>query len=166
MDEEPSGLLSLGRGLRLLFWHRRRAGECGERVDQIRLDRRVIGRFLERELEGNQFDGVIFIQGNQPISGFQIRTCSRFIATEVLWPAVELAQRFVPLAPEPIRLWPSSGTEPTSIFNLGHLRPRPFCLSVCTPRQQPGENQISAIVFGIKQILHHYRAVVGYAGRL
>jgi hypothetical protein len=74
-----------------------------------------------------------------------------------------LAQRFVPLAPEPIRLWSSSGFESTSIFNTGHLRPRPFCLSLCTPRQQPAENQISAIVFSLKQILHHYRAAIRYA---
>lgn len=120
-------------------------------------------RFLERELEGNGFDAVIFIRGNQPISGFQIRTCSRLIATEVLWPAVGLAQRFVPLAPEPIRLWSSSGLEPSSIFNTGHLRPRPFCLSLCTPRHQPGENQIAAIVFSLKQILYHYRAAIRYA---
>jgi hypothetical protein len=123
-------------------------------------------RFFEHELETNEFDAVLFIQGNQPLSGFQIRTCSRFIADEVLWPAVELAQRFVPLAPEPIRLWPSCGSEPTSIVNTRHLRPCPFCVSLCTPRQRPGENQISALVFGIKQILRHYRAAVGYAGRL
>lgn len=120
-------------------------------------------RFFERELEGNGFDAVIFIQGNQPISGFQIRTCSHLIAAEVLWPAVELAQRFVPLAPEPIRLRPSASFEPASIFNTGHLRPRPFCLSLSTPRQQPGENQISAIIFSLKQILHQYRAAIRYA---
>ena len=121
-------------------------------------------RFFERELEGNEFDAVVFIRGNQPVSGFQIRTCSPFIAAEVLWPAVGLAQRFVPLAPEPIRLWPSSSFEPTSIFHTSHLWPRPFCLSLCTPRQQPGENQISAIVFSIKQILQDYRAAIRYAG--
>jgi hypothetical protein len=123
-------------------------------------------RFFEHELESNEFDAVIFIQGNQAISGFQIRTCSHLIATEVLWPAIGLAQRFVPLAPEPIRLWPSSAFESTSIFNTRHLRPRPFCLSLCTPGRQPGENQISAIVFSITQILHHYRAAIRYAGRL
>jgi hypothetical protein len=123
-------------------------------------------RFFEHELEGNEFDAVIFIRGNQPISGFQIRTCSHFIATEVLWPAIGFAQRFVPLASEPIRLWPASGFESTSIFNTRHLRPRPFCLSLCTPREQPGENQISAIVFSIKQILHDYRAAVRHAGCL
>ncbi|MBV8900556.1 MAG: hypothetical protein JOY92_10660 [Verrucomicrobia bacterium] len=123
-------------------------------------------RFFEQELERNEFDAVVFIRGDQPISGFQIRTCSRLIATEVLWPAVELAQRFVPLASEPIRLWLPSGFEPASIFNTGHLRPRPFCLSLCTPRQQPGENQISAIVFSLKQILQGYRAALRYAERL
>ena len=55
---------------------------------------------------------------------------------------------------------------PAWIFHTDHLRPRPFCVSLCTPRQQPGENQIAALVFAIKQILRHYRAAVGYAGRL
>ena len=123
-------------------------------------------RFFERELEGNGFDAVIFIRGNQPISGFQIQTCSHLIATEVLWPAVGLAQRFVPLAPEPIRLWSSAGFESTSMFNTAHLRPHPFCLSLCTPRQQPAENQISAIVFSLKQVLCHYRSAIRYAGHL
>jgi len=123
-------------------------------------------RFCEHELETNEFDAVLFLQANQPLAGFQLRSSSRFIAAEVLWPAVELAQRFVPLAPEPIRLWPSSGPESTWIFNTRHLRPCPFCVSLCTPRQQPGENQIAALVFAIKQILRHYRAAVGYAGRL
>lgn len=88
------------------------------------------------------------------------------LAAEVLWPAVELAQRFVPLAPEPIQPWPSSGPEPAWIFQTGHLRPRPFCVSLCTSRQQPSESQMAALVFALKQILRHYRAAVGYAGRL
>jgi hypothetical protein len=123
-------------------------------------------RFWMHELETNDFDAVLFIQANQPLAGFQVRSGSPFIAAEVLWPAVELAQRFVPLAPEPIQPWPSSGPEPAWIFQTGHLRPRPFCVSLCTPRQQPGESQMAALVFALKQILRHYRAPVGYAGRL
>ena len=123
-------------------------------------------RFFEREFEVNAFDAIIFIQANQPVCGFQIRTCNRLIATEVLWAAVEVAQRFVPLAPEPIRLWPSFDAEQTSIFNTGHLRPRPFCLSLCTPGQRSGEEQIAAIVFGLKQILRHYRALIRHTQRL
>ncbi|HEY0793440.1 MAG TPA: hypothetical protein VGD78_20425 [Chthoniobacterales bacterium] len=123
-------------------------------------------RFIEHELTGNGFDAVIFLQGNQPISGFQIRTCSRVMATEIVWPAIELAQRFVPLAPEPVRLWPAFSATANSIFDTRHLRPRPFCLSLCTPRSQSVANQISAMVFAAKQILQHYRAAVGHAGRL
>ena len=123
-------------------------------------------RFWKHELEANEFDAVLLVQANQPLAGFQIRSGSPFIAAEVLWPAVELAQRFVPLAPEPIRPWLASGPEPAWIFHTDHLRPRPFWVSLCTPRQQPSENQIAALVFAIKQILRHYRAAVGYAGRL
>ena len=123
-------------------------------------------RFWQHELETNDFDAILFIQANQPLVGFQIRSCSRLIATEVLWPAVELAQRFVPLAPEPIRPWVASGPEPAWIFHTDHLRPRPFCVSLCTPRQQPSENQIAALVVAMKQILRQYRAAAAYAGRL
>jgi hypothetical protein len=123
-------------------------------------------RFWRHELEANEFDAILFLQANQPLAGFQIGSGSGFIAAEVLWPAVELAQRFVPLAPEPIEFWPPSGPKPAWIFHTGHLRPRPFCVSLCTPRPQPSENQIAALVFAIKQILRHYRAAVGYAGRL
>ena len=123
-------------------------------------------RFFEREFEVNAFDAIIFIQANQPVPGFQIRTCNRLIATEVLWAAVEVAQRFVPLAPEPIRLWPSFEAEQASIFNTGHLRPRPFCLSLCTPGQRSGEEQIAAVVFGLKQILHHYRVLIRHTQQL
>jgi hypothetical protein len=123
-------------------------------------------RFWMHELETNDFDAVLFIQANQPLSGFRVQSGSPFIAAEVLWPAVELAQRFVPLAPEPIRPWPSDGPEPAWIFQTGHLRPRPLCVSLCTPQQHPSENQMAALVFALKQILRHYRAAVGYAGRL
>ncbi len=63
-------------------------------------------RYFEQELTENELDGVIAIKGNEPISGFQIQVSSRVIATEVLWPALELAQRLVPLASEPIQIFP------------------------------------------------------------
>ena len=35
-----------------------------------------------------------------------------------------------------------------------------------TPKHMPFENQISAIVFSVKQILHHYRVLVSHADSL
>jgi hypothetical protein len=123
-------------------------------------------RFFERELAGNELDGVIVIKGNEPISGFQIQVSSRVIATEVLWPALELAQRLVPLASEPIQLYPQLQRRENAFFSLDHVRPRPFSLVIRTPANVPFENQVSAVAFSIKQILHHYRALVGHADSL
>jgi hypothetical protein len=120
-------------------------------------------RYFEQELTENELDGVIAVKGNEPISGFQIQVSSRVIATEVLWPALELAQRLVPLASEPIRIFPRLETNQCSLFSLGHSRPGPFSLLIRTPRHMPFENQISAIAFSVKQILHHYRALVSHA---
>src|SRR3979411_1402902 len=41
-------------------------------------------RYLEKELAGNQLDGIIAAKGNEAIAGFQIQVSSRVIATEVL----------------------------------------------------------------------------------
>ena len=120
-------------------------------------------RYFEQELTENELDGVIAIKGNEPISGFQIQVSSRVIATEVLWPALELAQRLVPLASEPIQVFPRLEKNGVSLFSLGHSRPGPFSLMIRTPRHAPFENQISAIAFSVKQILHHYRALVSHA---
>ncbi len=123
-------------------------------------------RFFEQELTENELDGVIVVNGNEPISGFQIQVSSRVIATEVLWPALELAQRLVPLASEPIQIFPRLETNRSSLFSLGLSRPGPFSLIIRTPRHMPFENQISAIAFSVKQILHHYRALVSHAGSI
>jgi hypothetical protein len=123
-------------------------------------------RFFERELVGNELDGVIVIKGNEPISGFQIQVSSRVIATEVLWPALELAQRLVPLASEPIQLYPQLQKRENAFFSLDHVRPRPFSLIIRTPGSRPFENQISSVAFSLKQILHHYRSLVGHADSL
>ncbi|MBV9130003.1 MAG: hypothetical protein JO298_06415 [Verrucomicrobia bacterium] len=123
-------------------------------------------RYFEQELAGNQLDGMIAIQGNAAIPGFQIQVSSRVIAAEVLWPALEIVQRLVPLAREPIQVFPQLQNSRHSLFSFGRLRPRPFSMIICTPRHMPFENQISAIAFSIKQILHRYRMLVDQADRL
>jgi hypothetical protein len=122
-----------------------------------------IVQYFERELTENELDGVIAVKGNEPISGFQIQVSSRVIATEVLWPALELAQRLVPLASEPIQIFPRLESNRCSVFSLGHARPGPFNLMIRTPRHMPFDNQVSAIAFSVKQILYHYRALVSHA---
>jgi hypothetical protein len=123
-------------------------------------------RYFEHELAGNQLDGVIAAKGNEAISGFQIQVSSRLIAAEVLWPALEMAQKFVPLATEPIQVFPHLQESEHSLFSLGQSRPGPFSLMIRTPRHTPIENQISAIVFSVKQILQQYRTLVNYTTKL
>jgi hypothetical protein len=123
-------------------------------------------RYFEQELTENQLDGIIAVKANEPIAGFQIQVSSRVIAAEVLWPALELAQRLVPLASEPIQVFSRSQNSRHSLFSLGQARPGPFSLIIRTPKHMPFENQISAIVFSVKQILHCYRELVSQAGRL
>jgi len=123
-------------------------------------------RFFEQELTENQLDGVIAVKADEPIAGFQMQVSSRVIATEVLWPALELVQRIVPLASEPIQIFPRLQNNRHSLFSLGHARPGPFTLMIRTPKQRPSENQISAIVFCIKQVLHSYRILVSHVDSL
>jgi hypothetical protein len=115
-------------------------------------------RDFDQELGGNRPDGIIAAKGNEPISGFQIQVSNKLIATEVLWPALEIVQRLVPLASEPIQTFPQPQNS--------QLRPVPFTLIIRTPRHVPFENQISAIAFSVKQILHHYRALVSRVDKL
>ena len=122
-------------------------------------------RYFEQELTENQLDGIIAVKANEPIAGFQVQVSSRLIASEVLWPALELVERLVPLASDPIQIFPQPQNN-HSLFSLGHARPGPFTLMICTPKHMPFENQISAIVFSVKQILHYYRVLVGHAGCL
>jgi hypothetical protein len=123
-------------------------------------------RFFERELIQDELDGMIAVRGNEPIAGFQIQVSSRVIATEVLWRALELPQKLVPLASEPVQIFPQTANSKRSFANLGHLCPKPFSLIIHTPKSAPFENQISAVVFSIKQILLHYRSLVRQAGSL
>jgi hypothetical protein len=123
-------------------------------------------RYFEQELTANELDGIIAVKANEPIAGFQMQVSSRVIASEVLWPVLELVQRLVPLANDPIQIFPQLPNTPHSLFSLGHTRPGPFSLMIRTPRHVPVENQISAIVFSVEQILHHYRVLVSHAGSL
>jgi hypothetical protein len=125
-----------------------------------------IVRFFENELAKNELDGIIAVKGNEPIAGFQLQVSSRVIATEVLWPALELAQRLVPLASDPIQFFPRLQNSRNSLFSLGHARPGPFSLMIRTPKHIPFEDQISAIAFSVKQIVLHYRALVSHVDRL
>jgi hypothetical protein len=123
-------------------------------------------QYFEQELTGNQLDGILAVKANEPIAGFQIQVSSRVIASEVLWPVLELVQRLVPLASEPIQVFPQLPNNCHSLFSLGHARPGPFSLMIRTPKHMPVENQISAIVFSVEQILHYYRALVSHADSL
>jgi hypothetical protein len=123
-------------------------------------------RFFEQELAGNQLDVISAAKGNEAISGFQIQVSSRVIATEVLWPALEIVQRLVPLAREPIQVFPRVQNSRHSLFSLGQLRRGHFSIIISTPRHMPVENQIAAIAFSIKQILHRYRTLVDHADKL
>jgi hypothetical protein len=120
-------------------------------------------KFFEQELTGNEFDGVIVVKANEPISGLQILASSRVIATEVLWPAIESAQRFIPLASEPIELCPQLHKKENGLVSLDHIQPTPFTLILRTPKGIPSENQISAVGVGVKRILRDYRAFIGQA---
>src|ERR1700720_3100822 len=123
-------------------------------------------QYFEQELTENQLDGIIAVKANEPIAGFQIQVSHRVIASEVLWPALELAQRLVPLASEPIQIFPRLQSNRHSLFSLGHARPGPFTLMIRTPKHRPAESQISAIVFSVKRILHQYRVLVSHVDSL
>ena len=123
-------------------------------------------RFFERELILDELDGMIAVRGNEPIAGFQIQVSSRVIATEVLWRALELPQKLVPLANDPIQIFPQTENSNRSFANLCHLCPKPFSLIIRTPKSAPCENQISAIALSIRQILLHYRSLVRQADRM
>jgi hypothetical protein len=87
-----------------------------------------------------------------------MQVSSKLIANEVLWPALEIVQRLVPLANEPVQIFPQ--------LQISQLGPASFSLIIRTPGNVPSENQISAIAFSVKQILRHYRALVSYGDEL
>jgi hypothetical protein len=122
--------------------------------------------FFEQELTADKLDGMIAVRTNEPIAGFQIQVSSRIIATEVLWHLLELPQKLLPLANEPIQVVPYTKNAKYSFANLSHLCPRLFSLSIQTPKSAQSENQISAIALSIIQILLHYRSQVRQVERM
>ncbi len=94
-------------------------------------------RFFERELATNELDGVVTIHGGEPLAGLQFRTSSRVLAAEVLWPTLEIAQRCVPLAAEPVRVLASSTGTAGAFQNLEGCRPRPFFYPSIHPSAAP-----------------------------
>ena len=142
------------------------AGRAGERDfenDFWRQSSDPVIHFFEQELSNNELDGVIAVRGNEPISGLQVCVSNRVIATEVLWPALELAEKLVPLSSEPIQLLPGPDRAKHAFYNLESVRPHPFSVVIRTPAHLPFENQVSAVTFSVKRILHDYRALVGLA---
>jgi hypothetical protein len=125
-----------------------------------------VARFFDRELSENQFDGIITVKSGEPIDGFQIQVSSRVIATEVLWPVLELIERIIRLASDPIQVVPGLQEEWKSSLGLTKVRPGPFSLLIQTPKGSSSESQISAIVFSIEQILRVYRNLVRQADTL
>jgi len=123
-------------------------------------------RFFEQELTMGEFDGVIAVRGDEAVTGLQIQISSGIIGKEVLWRALELPQKVVPLADEPIQIFQQTEDTEHSFTNLGRLCPSRFCLVIRAPRNAPAENQISAIAFTIKQILLHYRSLVCQVDRI
>jgi hypothetical protein len=123
-------------------------------------------RFFEQELIMGEFDGVIAVRGDEPVTGFQIQISSGIIGKEVLWRALELPQKVVPLADEPIQILRQTEDTKHSFTNLSHLCPSRFSLVIRTPKSAPAGNQISAIAFAIKQILLHYRSLVRQVDRI
>jgi hypothetical protein len=125
-----------------------------------------IASYFERELTENQFDGIITVKSGEPIDGFQIQVSSRVIATEVLWPGLEMVERSIPLAQDPIQVVPRLQEACKSVLGLTSVRPGPFSLLIRTPQGSAAENQISAIVFSIEHILRTYRKLVRQADSL
>ena len=110
----PQSGSAFGAGFRLVWLPGRQSAARFRPF--LRISRSISGRcasdpvirYFEQELTDNQLDGIIAVKANEPIAGFQIQVSSRVIATEVLWPVLELVQRLVPLASEPIQIFPAA----------------------------------------------------------
>ena len=111
---------------------------------------------LESDLASSDVDGFISIATNERVSGFQFETDSELIATEVAWPTLEVAGRFVPLAEEPVKVLPSAILRRQR--GLGRGVPKQmFGLTLRTPEDSGPEEQVSAIVFSSIRVLQEYR---------
>lgn len=119
-------------------------------------EKQPIAGFVETDLERNDVDGVMSIATNECVSGFQFETDSELIATEVAWPTLDVAGRFVPLADEPVKVLPPGvfGYQPGG----GRTIPKQiFGLTLRTPKASPPEDQVAAIVFSSIRVLQRYR---------
>jgi hypothetical protein len=111
---------------------------------------------LESDLASSDVDGFISIATNERVSGFQFETDSELIATEVAWPTMEVAGRFVPLAEEPVKVVPSAILRRQR--GLGRGVPKQmFGLTLRTPENAGPVEQVSAIVFSSIRVLQEYR---------
>jgi hypothetical protein len=111
---------------------------------------------LESDLASSDVDGFISIATNERVSGFQFETDSELIATEVAWPTLEVAGRFVRLAEEPVKVLPSAVLRRQR--GLGRGVPKQmFGLTLRTSEDSGLEEQVSAIVFSSIRVLQEYR---------
>jgi hypothetical protein len=111
---------------------------------------------LESDMASSDVDGFISIVTNERASGFRIETDSELIATEVAWPALEVAGRFAPLAEEPVKVVPSAILRRQ--LGLGRGIPKQmFGLTLHTPEDSGPVEQVSAIVFSSIRVLQEYR---------
>ncbi|HTD16107.1 MAG TPA: hypothetical protein VK673_13070 [Chthoniobacterales bacterium] len=111
---------------------------------------------LESDLASSDVDGFISIATNERVSGFQFETDSELIATEVAWPTLEVAGRFVPLAQEPVKVLPSAVLRRQR--GLGRGVPKQmFGLTLRTSEDSGSDEQVSAIVFSSIRVLQEYR---------
>src|SRR5580692_3278002 len=111
---------------------------------------------LESDLASSDVDGFISIATNERVSGFQFETDSELIATEVAWPTLEVAGRFVPLAEEPVKVLPSAILRRQRGLGRG-IPKQMFGLTLRTPDSSGPVEQVSAIVFSSIRVLQEYR---------
>jgi hypothetical protein len=111
---------------------------------------------LESDMASSDVDGFISIATNERVNGFRIETDSELIATEVAWPALEVAGRFVPLAEEPVKVVPSAILRRQRGLGRG-IPKQMFGLTLHAPEDSGPVEQVSAIVFSSIRVLQEYR---------
>jgi hypothetical protein len=92
-------------------------------------------RFFERELTTGEFDGLVAVRGDEPLAGFQIQISSDIIGKEVLWRALELPQKVVPLADETHSDSSTNGGFKTFIYQFCSSLPQPLQLGYSDPEE-------------------------------
>ena len=111
---------------------------------------------LESDLASSDVDGFISIATNERVSGFQFEADSELIATEVAWPTLEVAGRFVRLAEEPVKVLPSAILRRQRGLGRG-VSKQMFGLTLRTSEDSGPVEQVSAIVFSSIRVLQEYR---------